>query len=179
MRLDLDLVKVDPSAEYPNLGIYSFARGAFGKPPLIGLSLRATVLYRIKAGQFVYLKLNGYEGAYARVPEELDGFFVTNEFPTFTCDPTSCRSDWIACYFKKPSVWASMAHHSKGTPTRRQRVNPPAILAHEVWLPPLADQDRIAEVLTAHRQYQSLDTFEKDAAALRRSILSKAFRGEL
>lgn len=179
MRLDLDPVKVDPSDEYPNLGIYSYAKGAFGKQPLVGISLAATTLFRVRSGQFIYLKLNAYEGAYASVPVELDGYFVTNEFPTFTCDPTKCRSEWLVAHFKLPSVWRSMSHSSKGTPTRRQRVNPDAILAHEVWLPPIAEQNKIAEVLNAKRQYDALDTFEKDAEALRRSILSKAFRGEL
>lgn len=179
MHLDLDPVKVDPSQDYPNLGIYSFARGAFGKPALSGLSLRAATLFRVQAGQFVYLKLNGYEGAFARVPEELDGFYVTNEFPTFSALPGQARSEWIACHFMKPSVWASLAHKSKGTPTRRQRVNPPAILAHEAWVPPMPEQDHIAEVLTAQRRFAAGDTFQKDADALRRSILSKAFRGEL
>lgn len=179
MRLDLDPVKVDPSDEYPNLGIYSYARGAFGKPSLAGISLAANTLFRVQTGQFIYLKLNAYEGAYASIPPELDGYFVTNEFPTFTCDSTTCRSEWLVAHFKLPSVWRSMSHSSKGTPTRRQRVNPDAILAHEVWLPPMAEQNKIAEVLNAKRQYDALDTFEKDAEALRRSILSKAFRGEL
>lgn len=179
MRLDLDPVKVDPSDEYPNLGIYSYAKGAFGKPSLAGISLAASTLFRVRTGQFIYLKLNAYEGAYASVPADLDGYFVTNEFPTFTCDPTKCRSEWLVAHFKLPSVWRSMSHSSKGTPTRRQRVNPNAILAHELWLPPMAEQNKIAEVLNAKRQYDALDTFEKDAEALRRSILSKAFRGEL
>lgn len=179
MRLDLHPVKVDPGKDYPNLGIFSFAKGAFGKPALSGLSLRAETLFRVRAGQFAYLKLNGYEGAFARVPEELDGFFVTNEFPTFSALPDQARSEWIACHFMKPSVWASLAHKSKGTPTRRQRVNPPAILAHEAWVPPRPEQDRIAEILAAQRDFVKNDTFQRDADSLRRSILSVAFRGEL
>ena len=179
MRLDLDQVKVDPAKEYPNLGVFSFGKGAFGKQPLSGLEISAKVLYRVRAGQLVYLKLNGYEGAYAQVPGELDGFFVSNEFPTFTCDPNMARAEWLASYFKKPAVWARMAQDSRGTPTRRQRVNPGSILAHEVWLPSLGEQNRIANVLATYQHYVRQDSFEKDAEALRRSILSRAFRGNL
>jgi hypothetical protein len=177
IHLDLEPVKVNPSAEYPNLGVYSFGKGAFGKPPLDGMTLSAKVLFRVRVGQFVYLKLNGYEGAYADVPSDLDGYYVTNEFPTFSCNADRCRSEWLACLFKKPTVWQDMARHSKGTPTRRQRVNPDAILAQEVWLPTLNDQDRIADVLRAQRRYKAIDTFESEVEVLRRSILSKAVEG--
>jgi len=52
-------------------------------------------------------------------------------------------------------------------------------LAHEVWLPSLGEQNRIANVLATYQHYVRQDSFEKDAEALRRSILSRAFRGNL
>jgi type I restriction enzyme S subunit len=179
MRLDLDPVKVDPSDAYPNLGIYSFAKGLFHKPPISGLETSAPTLYRVKAGQFIYSRLFAFEGSYGFVSSEFDGKFVSGEYPTFTCDPTQCRAEFVYAHFKPKRIWESLSSSSKGLGLRRQRVQAPAILAHEVWLPPMSEQNKIAEVLNAKRQYDALDTFEKDAEALRRSILSKAFRGEL
>lgn len=179
MRHDLDLVKVDPSTEYPNLGIYSFAKGLFQKPPISGIETSATALNRVRAGQFIYSRLFAFEGSYGYVSDEFDGHHVSGEYPTFTCDPTQCRAEFVYCYFKLPRIWQTLSAKSKGLGLRRQRVQPTAILAHEAWLPPMPEQDRIAEVLKARRRYEELDTFEKDADALRRSILSKAFRGEL
>lgn len=179
MQLDLDPVKVDPSNEYPNLGIYSFGKGLFHKPPISGLETSATVLYRVGTGQFIYSRLFAFEGSYGYVSEDFDGKYVSGEYPTFTCNPQLCRAEFVYAHFKLKSVWHSLSGSSKGLGLRRQRVQAPAILAHEVWLPPLKVQDRIAEVLRSKQQYDALNTFEKDAEALRRSILAKAFRGEL
>ena len=41
---------VDPETSYPNLGIYSFARGAFAKPPIDGALTSAKTLYRVRKG---------------------------------------------------------------------------------------------------------------------------------
>lgn len=179
MTLDLDPVKVDPSDKYPNLGIFSFGKGLFHKPPISGLETSAPTLYRVKSGQFIYSRLFAFEGSYCFVSEEFDGKFVSGEYPTFTCDRSLCRAEFVYSYFKPKKVWETLSAKSKGLGLRRQRVQAPAILDHEVWLPPLTEQHRIAEVLRAKRQYDALNTFERDAEALRRSILAKAFRGEL
>jgi hypothetical protein len=47
------------------------------------------------------------------------------------------------------------------------------------WVPPMTEQDQIAEVLAAQRSFAANDMFQKDADALRRSILSKALRGDI
>lgn len=179
MHLDLDPVKVDPSQDYPNLGIYSFANGLFEKPPISGLATSAAVLNRVKSGQFIFSRLFAFEGSYGYVSADFDGFYVSGEYPTFTCIPGECRAEFVHAHFKPERVWQSLSAKSKGLGLRRQRVQPPAILAHEAWVPPMPEQDRIAEVLTAQRNFAASDTFKKDAEALRRSILSKAFRGEL
>jgi len=179
MHLDLDPVKVDPSQDYPNLGIYSFANGLFEKPPISGLATSAAVLNRVKSGQFIFSRLFAFEGSYGYVSADFDGFYVSGEYPTFTCVSGECRAEFVYAHFKPERVWQSLSAKSKGLGLRRQRVQPPAILAHEAWVPPMPEQDRIAEVLTAQRNFAASDTFKKDAEALRRSILSKAFRGEL
>lgn len=179
MRLDLDPVKVDPSQDYPNLGIYSFAKGLFEKPPISGLATSAAVLNRVKSGQFIFSRLFAFEGSYGYVSADFDGFYVSGEYPTFTCDPIECRAEFVYAHFKPARIWQSLSAKSKGLGLRRQRVQPPAILAHEAWVPPMPEQDRIAEVLTAQRRFAASDSFQKDADALRRAVLSRAFRGEL
>ena len=179
MRIDLDPVKVDPLLRYKTAGCYSYARGLFHKEPVSGLEYQSPFLYRMKAGQFTYLKLKAFEGSFAFVSDEFAGCCVSNEYPMFTMNPATARAEWLFAHFKSPRTWTGISSSSKGIGARRERVNPTAMLAHEVWLPPMADQNKIAEVLTAKRQYDALNTFEKDAEDLRRSILAKAFRGEL
>ncbi len=134
------MVAVDANASYPNVGIYSFGRGLFSKPPIDGARTSAKTLYRIHAGQFIYSRLFAFEGAYAHVPEEFDGFFVSNEFPSFDVDPDRLGAQWLASYLRSPERWAELATSSTGLGVRRQRVSVEAVLAHEVWLPPIEMQ---------------------------------------
>ncbi len=175
-----DAHKVDPACSYPNLGIYSFGRGLFHKPPIDGLATSATTLRRVKAGQFIYSRLFAFEGAYGQVTPQFDGAFVSQEYPTFNCDSRAIRSEFLAAYFKPPHVWRAVAVGSKGLGDRRQRVQPTQILAHELWVPPMAWQDCLAQVqaqLDGLKSSQSVSDAKFNA--LLPAILDRAFKGEL
>lgn len=173
-------VKVDTAAQYPNLGIYSFARGLFEKPPIEGLATSASTLFRVRAGQFIYSRLFAFEGAYGVVPDDLDGRYVSNEYPTFDCDESRVLPEFLEAHFKSPQVWQEVAVGSKGLGDRRQRVQPEQVLTHKMWLPPMAWQRTIAETrkrLAAERANKSL--VESQLDAMLPAILDRAFRGEL
>lgn len=175
-----DTHKVSVERSYPNLGIYSFARGLFHKPPIEGIATSATTLHRVRKGQFIYSRLFAFEGAYGMVTDEFDGAYVSNEYPTFECKPESARPEFLSAYFKAPSVWKQVATGSKGLGDRRQRVQPAQVLGHEIWLPPFAWQARIAEVqaeVGTLKRHQADTAAELDA--LLPAILDRAFRGEL
>ena len=180
LELKGDPVKVESSAKYPNLGIFSFGRGLFAKPPIEGFSTSATTLFRVRAGQFIYSRLFAFEGAYGIVDPLLDGAFVSNEYPTFDCDPESVQPHFMEAYFKSPTIWQTVAVGSKGLGDRRQRVHPEQILRHKLWLPPLAWQGKIGDVrsrLGSERPHR--EAIETQLAALLPAILDRAFRGEL
>jgi type I restriction enzyme S subunit len=99
---------------YPNFGIYSFGRGLFAKPQINGMATSANTLYRARAGQFVYSRLFAFEGAYGFVPQELDGHFVSNEFPLFDCNTDRLHSEFLSRYLSIPRIWAEIASGSVG-----------------------------------------------------------------
>jgi type I restriction enzyme S subunit len=172
--------KVDTSSTYPNLGIYSFGRGLFEKPPIEGLSTSATTLFRVKVGQFIYSRLFAFEGAYGVVPKQLDGYYVSNEYPTFDCKPSKICPEFLEAYFKAPLVWQEVATGSKGLGDRRQRVHPEQILGHKLWLPPMSWQEKIADTRTRLLEQQAWkSTIETDLNALLPAILDRAFKGAL
>jgi len=180
LQLVEDSHRVEADRSYPNLGIYSFGRGLFLKPPIDGALTSATTLRRVRRGQFIYSRLFAFEGAYGIVTKEYDGFFVSNEYPTFDCNPLRIRPEFVSAYFRSPEVWKEVAVGSKGLGDRRQRVQPAQVLSYRFWLPPLEWQRNIAEVQTevdALKRLQAETAAELDA--LLPSILDKAFRGEL
>ena len=58
----------------------------------------------------------------------------------------SIRAEFLAAYFKPLHVWKIVTEGSKGLGDRRQRVQPAQILSHELLLPPIEWQNRIAEI---------------------------------
>lgn len=180
MAQTFDEVPVDVQSNYPNLGVLSFGRGLFEKPPIDGALTSAKKLFRLRAGQFVYSRLFAFEGAYALVEERFDGYYVSNEFPSFCLDATRVDPGFLAAYFRAPSVWQDLAGRSKGLGVRRQRVQPEAILDYDVWLPPLAEQQRIARVAELTNASDRLRArIETRLGALNVSALNRAFAGLL
>jgi type I restriction enzyme S subunit len=175
-----DSHRVEAERTYSNLGIYSFGRGLFKKQPIDGALTSAMTLRRVRKGQFVYSRLFAFEGAYGMVTDDYHGFFVSNEYPTFDCDRSRMRVEFLWAHFKSPVVWKEVAVGSKGLGDRRQRVQPTQLLSYRLWLPPLEWQNRIAEVqaeVDALKSLQTETTAELDA--LLPSILDRAFKGEL
>jgi type I restriction enzyme S subunit len=151
VALELDEVPVDPRTSYPNVGILSFGRGLFEKEPIDGAVTSAKKLFRIRANQFIYSRLFAFEGAYAVVDERFGGYYVSNEFPSFSVDEARVDPVFLAAYFRSPSVWRELAGRSKGLGVRRQRVRPEALLDYEVWLPSLGEQRHIAKTVALVR----------------------------
>lgn len=182
MTLASEPYRVDPQGSYPNLGIYGFARGVFGKPPIDGAKTSAATLYKVRANQFIYSRLFAFEGAYAIVPEEMDGVFVSNEYPTFDVDHDRLLPRYLFWMFKRSDVWRQVAVGSKGMGDRRQRVHPEQVLRHRINLPSLDEQRRIVlrldmvAALVADRR-RAIEAAERETQALLLKAFQRAIHG--
>jgi hypothetical protein len=176
MTQPLDRVRVDTAETYPNVGIYSFGRGVFEKPPIDGASTSATSLNRVRVGQFIYSRLFAFEGAYAHVPAEFDGYFVSNEFPTFDVDQSQSDARWLAAFLRSPARWAELGGASKGLGVRRQRVPVDAVLDYELWLPPIdVQRSALKGLITIDRTNSARLKVEEHIDALVPAALNEAF----
>ena len=164
---------VGPETSYPNLGIYSFARGAFAKPPIDGASTSAKTLYRVRKGQFIYSRLFAFEGAYTIVPAELDGRFVSNEFPSFDIAEEAATPEFFAAFFMNPRTWTDLQAGSLGLGSRRQRVNQKHLLEYTIWLPPLPWQHQIGDVFGKFKSVTEAEDWSLNA--FMPAVLHRAF----
>lgn len=174
--------RVDPQSSYPNLGIYSFARGVFSKPPIDGAQTSASILYKVRKNQFIYSRLFAFEGAYAIVPEDMDGVFVSNEYPTFNVDHDRLLPRYLFWMFKRPDVWRQVAVGSKGMGDRRQRVHPEKVLGYRVNLPSLDEQHRIVQQLDrvaalVDERRRAIEAAERETQALLLKAFQRAIDG--
>ena len=170
--------KVSAAETYPNFGIFSFGRGLFKKPPISGAATSAKVLYRVRQGQFIYSRLFAFEGAYGLVGDAFDGYYVSNEYPTFNVDTSQVLPEYLGLYFTWPAAWRALAKKTSGMGNRRRRLQPEQLLAHEVPLPALTEQRRIISEMEALKSTERLqNSAAEDLQALRQSLLNRAFRG--
>lgn len=144
-----DEVVVEPRATYRTAGIYSFGRGLFERPPLSGAETTYRTFFRLREGQFVYSRLFAWEGALAVVPSNFNGWFVSQEFPTFDIDTGQADAGFVAWLSRWPHVWDALAGTTKGLGLRRKRVHPQQLLSVAVPLPPLDEQRRLVRLLNS------------------------------
>jgi type I restriction enzyme S subunit len=173
---------VEPETQYPIAGVYGFGRGMIRRPPVSGQEIAAENLFRIKKDQFIYSRLKSFEGAFALVTSEADGYFVSNEFPTFDVDRTKLEPAYLGWYFRQPKVWKQLAAGGKGIGARRERLPSRRLLDHLVPLPSLIEQQRAlvlldatSERLASSRQFA--EATRADLAAMLTSAYSKITAG--
>ena len=182
LQLAVDPCPVEPEASYPIMGIYGFARGPIARQAVRGADISATTLYRVKKNQLVYSRLKAFEGAYTVVPPELDGYFTSNEFPTFDVDPERADHRYLEWLFRRPEVWREIAIGSKGIGARRERVHPKQVLGYRIALPTLDEQRRIVRHLDGvaalvDERRSAIEVAERETQALLLKAFQRAIDG--
>lgn len=180
LALDSEPVETDRSypSSYPNVGIVSYARCVFGKVPIDGAATSAKTPYRIRSGPFNYSRLFAFEGAYALVPDEFDGCYVSNECPTFDVDPDLVSSNFLMALFMTEAYWHEMRASKKGVGDRRLRIQPEHRLARRIWIPPSQEIRRIDSLFDQHITLKAKHAAIRQAnAALLPATLERVFAG--
>lgn len=88
------------------------------------------------------------KGAFAVVPPYLDGAHATAEYPNFEVRLDRLDPDFIEHYMRQDTFKEDAILLCKGS-TSRARLNPSDFLDMTIWLPPLHEQRRIAEILSS------------------------------
>jgi type I restriction enzyme S subunit len=179
LTLALTPQQIEPQKTYPTLGVYGFGRGVItNKPAVNGHEIAASTLFRVEAGQFIYSKLKAFEGAFAVVPEEADGRFVTNEFPTFSCRDDRLCAQYLGWLFRWSDTWAKVSVESTGIGARRERLHPTDLLKFRISLPSLNVQRQIVEQLEGvsrrlKSRAEAAEQQEAELAAMLRASFSQ------
>lgn len=176
-RLDIDRVPVIAGESYPAAGVLNEGKGLFLRETLSSGDTSYQHLHRLNGGQLVMRKLTAFEGSIGIVPTELEGHFVSPEFPTFTLDASELLPDYMRLICQQPSFWNEMWLRSTGTVQRRKRVNPAALLLIEVDLPPVDEQRRIVDLIASVDSLtNAAESTSKSAAVAARALAQSAFR---
>lgn len=165
---------VDPGRRYSLLGCRWYGRGCHVHDVVDGAKLKTKVLNEVREGDITYNKMWVRKGAFAVVTRSHLGLHATTEYPTFMVDTAVANPDFIGRVICSPAFVAAASERCRGT-TSRARLNPRDFLDLPVHLPPLAEQRKIAAILSSVDE-----TIEKTEAVIAQlDVVKKAMIEEL
>jgi type I restriction enzyme S subunit len=173
-------VSIDLEGSYPELGIRSFGKGTFHKPPLLGSDVGSKQLYEIKPGDLVFNNVFAWEGAVAVARPNDSGRFGSHRF--ITCRPKDrvVTAEFMLFHFKTEDGLDQLRAASPGGAGRNRTLGLTALAKLPVPVPPLEQQlafDALQAKADAVRGLQAETAGELDA--LLPSVLNKVVAGEL
>lgn len=160
-------VAVQAEAEYRIAGIYSFGRGLIDRGIISGSKTSYKTLTRLKNGDVVMSKLNGWEGAVAVVDDAFQDAYVSGEYPTFVVDRARLLPGFFRGIARSPAFWDRLNQAVRGSMVRRRRISATDFMRARIRLPPLETQKQIS---------RAIDELDR---ALEKSALSAARVGAL
>lgn len=173
-------VRVDAQREYLELGIRSFGRGTFHKPPLPGAFVGTKKLFAIQPGDLLFNIVFAWEGAVAVAQQHDAGRVGSHRF--LTCVPSEglARAACLCFHFLTEAGLQQLGEASPGGAGRNRTLGLKAL--ERILVPvPAMDAQLWFERLLANARLLERVQVESDAEldALLPSVLDKAFRGEL
>lgn len=136
------------------VGMRWYGGGPFHRELKLAQKIQKKSHFMIKSGDVIYNKLFAWKGAFGVVPNELDGMFVSDKFPTYQVDSDKASTRYLAWYFRHHGVWEQAQKKSTGSAAiSKLTLNPPQFLELDVPLPSLDEQNRISDRVDyyAHR----------------------------
>lgn len=131
---------IDLEGSYPELGIRSFGKGTFHKPPLSGSEVGTKRLFRIEPGDLLFSNVFAWEGAIAIAQPADAGRFGSHRFITCLAKPDRATAEFLRYYFLTDDGMLKIREASPGGAGRNRTLGLEKLMAIEVPLPSLAEQ---------------------------------------
>lgn len=143
---------IDLDGSYPELGIRSFGKGTFHKPPLSGSEVGTKRLYRIEPGDLLFSNVFAWEGAIAIAKDEDTGRFGSHRFITCQVNHELTSAEFLRYFFLSDEGMLKIGEASPGGAGRNRTLGLEKLMAIEVPLPSFSKQqafDRLQSEVTA------------------------------
>jgi restriction endonuclease S subunit len=167
---------IDLDGSYPELGVRSFGKGTFHKPPLPGAEVGTKRLYRINPGDLLFSNVFAWEGAIAIAKNEDEGRFGSHRFITCVADANLTSAEFLRYFFLTEIGMEKIGEASPGGAGRNRTLGLEKLMALEIPVPPLTTQQafgvlqaRVAELKEKH------DTIREANQALVPAMLERIF----
>lgn len=178
-------VDIEMKRSYPELGVRSFGKGIFHKPPLTGAEVGTKRLFRIEADDLVFSNVFAWEGAVAVATQRDEGRFGSHRFITCIVDQSRANIHFLQRYFTaSPDGLEQVRRASPGGAGRNRTLGVDKLVELLVPLPPIDVQNTIVSRLDAlafktGAVADHLDAIETNAAALLMSLHCRLSEGRI
>jgi type I restriction enzyme S subunit len=167
---------IDLNGSYPELGIRSFGKGTFHKPPLSGGDVGTKRLYRIEPGDLLFSNVFAWEGAIAIAQPEDVGRFGSHRFITCHANPELTTAEFLRYYFLSDDGMLKIGEASPGGAGRNRTLGLEKLMAIEVPMPSLTTQQTFDRLQAEVASLKAKHTAIREAnAALLPATLERVF----
>ena len=168
---------------YRQIGVRLWGKGSYERKSMDGGDTKYKTLYKVKAADLIVNKIWARNGSVAVITAEVDGCFVSAEFPTFELNKKKILPRWLHWITKTPILWDQFDAKSHGT-SGKNRIQPNKILSAKIPLPDIEKQkyllDLIEDIAVRHEKLTNLHEISLgDVQRLRQAILQEAVQGKL
>jgi type I restriction enzyme S subunit len=150
-------IAIELEGNYPELGIRSFGKGTFHKPPLSGADVGTKRLFSIEPGDLLFSNVFAWEGAIAVAQAEDAGRFGSHRFITCSVDPDDTSPEFLRYYFLTDTGLERIGEASPGGAGRNRTLGLEKLMAIQVPIPSSATrrifdtlQTKVAELKARH-----------------------------
>jgi hypothetical protein len=142
-------IQVDPESTYREIGIKSFARGVFHKPPSSGLEIGQKRVFSIEPGDLLFNIVFAWEGAVAVASEGERGTIGSHRFLTCVVNNEVADVRYLYWWFSRGEGRDQLLKSSPGGAGRNRTLGVDKLAAIQVPLPPIDEQRRIVSRIDA------------------------------
>jgi type I restriction enzyme S subunit len=172
-------VEVMPEKAYQEIGIRSHGKGLFDKEPVLGKTLGNKRVFWVEPNCFVVNIVFAWEQAVARTTGRDQGKIASHRFPMYRPRAGQADVDFLTYLFKTSYGKYLLSLASPGGAGRNKTLGQAEFLKIVVRVPPLREQQKIAEILSTWDQaIQALDSLIENAEAERQGLMREVFSGE-
>ncbi|MFG6086128.1 hypothetical protein ACEU0C_003451 [Stenotrophomonas indicatrix] len=155
---------------YRQVGVRLWGEGAYERERIDGASTKYTTFNRIEVDSLIVNKIWARHGSVAVATPELDGGYVSPEFPVYALDRDVIMPEWMRLITKWHGFWEACNQKAQGT-SGKNRIKPREFLSIDIPLPSLVEQrsiiDKFGSLCDKSAQLEShLKSVESDAETL-------------
>lgn len=151
-------VEVVLDKHYAQIGIRSHGKGLFHKESVTGEELGNKAVYWVEPDCFVLNIVFAWEQAIGKTTASEAGMIASHRFPMYRPKKELIDIDYLICFFMTKRGKDVLEAASPGGAGRNRTLGQKTFLNSNIVLPPITEQRKIAEILSAQDRIIELKT---------------------